>query len=152
MSIKKFLRILIVKFKFRKSRVSLNSIVSFDTILGEGVSIFENCRLGECKVGRYTYICNDSTFERTTIGSFCSIAEEVKCGIAAHPLEFVSTYPGFYSDTTSGAKWFGNKSNFYDKKYVEIGSDVWIGLRAVILGGIKIGTGAVVAAGSSITI
>lgn len=39
----------------------------------------------------------------------------------------------------------------YTKGTIEIGNDVWIGTSAVILSGVKIGHGAVVAAGSLVT-
>lgn len=39
----------------------------------------------------------------------------------------------------------------YTKGTIEIGNDVWIGTNAIILSGVKIGHGAVVAAGSVVT-
>jgi acetyltransferase-like isoleucine patch superfamily enzyme len=39
----------------------------------------------------------------------------------------------------------------YSKGIIEIGNDVWIGTSAIILSGVKIGHGAVVAAGSIVT-
>ncbi len=39
----------------------------------------------------------------------------------------------------------------YDRKPVEIGDDVWIGAYSVIVAGVKIGEGSVVAAGSVVT-
>ncbi len=39
-------------------------------------------------------------------------------------------------------------SDFQDYQRIEIGNDVWIGARVVILDGVKIGNGAVIAAGA----
>jgi len=45
------------------------------------------------------------------------------------------------------APYFDAKS----KGHIEIGNDVWIGLNVIILSGVKIGDGAVIAAGSVVT-
>ncbi|MDG1302238.1 MAG: CatB-related O-acetyltransferase [Opitutae bacterium] len=44
--------------------------------------------------------------------------------------------------------------NFVDERklyYAEIGSDVWIGARVVLVGGVRIGHGAIIATGSVVT-
>lgn len=48
------------------------------------------------------------------------------------------------------ATWVGDREQ-EPRDCVEIGNDVWIGASAVILGGIKIGEGAVIGAGSVVT-
>ena len=149
--LKSILRFIHLRIKFPKSNISFNSKVSLDTQLNQGTHIMHGTRLGESEVGRYTYIAANCEIERTTIGSFCSIGTQVLCGLASHPINFVSTYPGFYTQSSSGAKWFGESHPFIDKKSVTIGSDVWIGARSIILGGVKIGDGAIVGAGSIVT-
>ena len=148
---KNIIRILIHKKRNPNCKISLKSRVSLDTILGEQSVIMDNCKIGECRIGSYTYINTNCIFERTDIGSFCSIGPQVMCGMGTHPLEFISTYPGFYTQKITGAKWLGSIHEFADKKNVQIGSDVWIGARAIIVAGVKIGNGAVVAAGSVVT-
>jgi len=70
------------------------------------------------------------------VGSYCSIAENVKFLVAAeHRVEFVTTYPfGPGHPGTRGS--------------ITVGDDVWIGTGAVILSGVTIGSGAVVGAGA----
>lgn len=148
---KNVLRLLYHKLKSPKSKIALNSSVSLNTNLGIETRILSNCRVGDCSIGRYSYIGYGCTFERTIIGSFCSIGPQVICGMSSHPLDFVSTYPGFYTKHSSGSKWLGAFHKTDDFKKVEIGSDVWIGARVIIIGGTKIGHGAVVAAGSVVT-
>ena len=86
--------------------------------------------------------------DRLTIGRFCSIA----CGAkflftsANHTLKSLSTYPFpiFYEAwDTSVSEITETWDNRGD---IVIGSDVWIGYEAVILSGVRIGDGAIVAA------
>ncbi|WP_428329099.1 CatB-related O-acetyltransferase [Mucilaginibacter sp.] len=149
--LKKILRYAIIRFKFPGAKVAFASNISLDTQLGNGVNISKGTQLGSCKIARNTYIGTNCQFGRTEIGPFSSIGMDVLCGLAAHPLDFISSYPGFYTDEVPSAKWFGAKHPYEDKAGVEIGADVWIGGRAVILGGIKIGNGAVIAAGAVVT-
>ena len=148
---KRLIKILYLKLKWREAFVSLSSNVSLDSRLSRGVKILDGARLGSVVVGPYTYICENTIIERTTIGGFCSIARDVLIGLASHPTDYVSTYPGFYSADVASSHFFGSTSKFDDKIPVEIGHDVWIGARAVIIGGVKIGTGAIIATGAVVT-
>lgn len=148
---KDLLRWLLVRYKNNNSKISTKAKVSLNTKLSEKTVIGEGAKLGDCSVGRYTYIGKDCTFERTTIGAFCSVGPEVMCGLGSHPSHFISTYPGFYTQSSSGAFFLGTEIEFIDKDQVNIGNDVWIGARVIIKGGITINDGAIIAAGSVVT-
>lgn len=70
-----------------------------------------------------------------------------------------SRYPGFYSASTTDAVSFVKTQKFEEFKYIDedkkflssIGNDVWIGTDAVIMQGVTVGDGAVVAAGALVT-
>jgi len=65
---------------------------------------------------------------------------------ANHPTHLVSTFPFEYA--------LKNITPFGDLAVdgpTEIGNDVWIGLRAIIMPGVRIGDGAVIGAGSIVT-
>lgn len=91
--------------------------------------------------------------ERLVIGKFCSIA----CGTrflfncANHTLNSLSTYtfPLFYEE------WNLEKSNVVsawdNKGDIIIGDDVWIGYEAVIMSGVHVGNGAIIAARAVVT-
>lgn len=74
------------------------------------------------------------------IGKYCSISYDVKfvADDGSHTYNSISSYP-FKSNKIA------------DKRGIEIGNDVWIGLGATILYGVKIGDGATIAAGSVVT-
>lgn len=100
-------------------------------------------------IGKYTYGYNKDNIARgTKIGAFCSIADGVKIGLMNHPMKYVSTNPFLYYSNRGFLK--QNCLNFEQKK-VRIENDVWIGSNAIILPGVHIGNGAVVAAGAVVT-
>lgn len=91
--------------------------------------------------------------DRLVIGKFCSIA----CGAkflfnsANHALGSLSTYPFplFWEEWGLDK---GRVAEAWDNKGdILIGSDVWIGYEAVILAGVTIGDGAVIAARAVVT-
>lgn len=91
--------------------------------------------------------------ERLIIGKFCSIACGAKFlfNCANHTLGSFSTYtfPLFYEE------WGLDKANVTDawdnKGDIIIGNDVWIGYEAVIMAGVRIGDGAIIAARAVVT-
>lgn len=91
--------------------------------------------------------------ERLIIGKFCSIACGAKFlfNCANHTLKSLSTYtfPLFYED------WGLEKSDvataWDNKGDIVIGNDVWIGYEAVIMAGVHIGNGAIIAARAVVT-
>ena len=91
--------------------------------------------------------------ERLIIGKFCSMAFDAKFlfNCANHTLKSLSTYtfPLFYED------WKLEKSDvataWDNKGDIVIGNDVWIGYEAVIMAGVHIGNGAIIAARAVVT-
>lgn len=91
--------------------------------------------------------------EKLTIGRFCSIACGTKFlfNCANHSLKSLSTYtfPLFYEE------WQLNKADitsaWHNKGDITIGNDVWIGFEAVIMAGVHIGDGAIIAARAVVT-
>ena len=80
--------------------------------------------------------------ERLIIGSYCSIAEEVKFLLGGeHNYKSLSTFP-------FKVKILREKIESVSKGPIIIKDDVWIGERCLILSGVTIGQGAIIAAGS----
>tara|TARA_B110000879_G_scaffold143115_1_gene186105 strand:- start:559 stop:1173 length:615 start_codon:yes stop_codon:yes gene_type:complete len=84
------------------------------------------------------------------IGKFSSIANNVKIGGANHPMSWVSMSPVFYSGRDSITKKFATFQLPNHKRSI-IGNDVWVGNSAIILSGINVGNGSVIAAGAVVT-
>ncbi|MFP7421406.1 CatB-related O-acetyltransferase [Streptococcus ruminicola] len=105
--------------------------------------------LENVEAGNYSY-GNLSLFDfkdgsKLKIGNFCSFAKNTFfCLGGEHDYKTLSTYP-FESKISD------NKITSFSKGDIVIGDDVWIGVNVTILSGVKIGQGAIIAAGSVVT-
>ena len=91
--------------------------------------------------------------DRLIIGKFCSIACGAKFLFASgnHSMKSLSTYtfPIFFDEWGLDVK---NICDAWDNKGdIVIGNDVWIGFEAVIMPGVKIGDGAIIATRAVVT-
>nr|WP_289073514.1 CatB-related O-acetyltransferase [uncultured Halomonas sp.] len=112
--------------------------------------------LADSSCGRFSYLgANSIVYPNANIGRFCSIARNVQIGVANHPIDYLSTHP-FQIDNDR----FKSVEDYTKIKKVKskcfhlptfIGSDVWIGTNAVIMPGVNIGHGAIVASGAVVT-
>lgn len=83
--------------------------------------------------------------DKLIIGNYCSIgsgAVFMMAGNQGHDLEWISTFPFYYQ-----ANIFKKSINAYQRAgNTHIGHDVWVGSEAMIMAGVTIGSGAVIAA------
>ena len=100
-------------------------------------------------LGDYSYISGPNSYvEDAIIGKYCSIARNVIIGVSGHNYEWVTTSPII----TSKSYGFINENVLEPQKEIPvIGNDVWVGLNVVIMRGVVVGDGAVIAAGSIVT-
>ena len=118
-------------------------------------------------IGDYTYYDdpeNSEDFERNVlyhfpfigdklvIGKFCALARGVRFIMngANHKLSGISTYP-FQIFGNGWEKVMPAMNELPFKGDTIIGNDVWIGYEALIMPGVKIGNGAIIAARSVVT-
>jgi acetyltransferase-like isoleucine patch superfamily enzyme len=133
----------------RKAKIAIFSTI--EKMKGQAFFTSENSAYRNYKIGRFTYgkpLVIDSKNITLEIGNFCSIADGVVVILGGnHSIDWVTTYP------------FNNLFPEFDhipdskpsKGNVVIGNDVWIGQNALILSGVRIGDGAVIATRSVIT-
>lgn len=141
---------------YKKSYVTIDYGAEFNpqTKLGHHIWVHHHTNIKDTEIGSFTYIQNDCKLERCKVGRFCSIGDTVKVLSATHPTrDFVSTSPVFFSTACQCGETFVQENMFEEylrvgEFGVVIGNDVWIGANAILLGGITIGDGAIIAAGS----
>jgi virginiamycin A acetyltransferase len=110
--------------------------------IGKGSVVMERALVdGNSSIGINSFVAQDVIITKSKIGNYCSIAPSVKIGLGEHDYNNISTSNRFlinpYDDLT--------------EKDCTIGHDVWIGTNAVILRGVHIGNGAVIAANAVVT-
>ncbi len=138
--------------RFKRSTIDSGCCINSHSKISDHVHLLSNTIVNFSEIDSYTYVGKNCLIQHTTIGKFCSIANDVLIGLGRHPIDNFSTSPLFYRINNPLDIKLINKTNEF-KEYlpIEIGHDVWIGTRAVILDGLKIGTGAIVAANSVVT-
>lgn len=125
------------------------------SLLGKKTHISNNVRIGKFSYFNSNQI--DIIIESNSIiGCFCSIAPGVMIGLGNHYSNLVTTHPILFNSYYIDALHWNNIKPLLnglsdDNLSTIIGSDVWIGTRANIKRGIKIGNGAIVAAESVVT-
>lgn len=105
-------------------------------------------------IGAYSYI-NDMSYLRNEvfIGRYTSVGRRVSIGAGRHTISALSTSPRLFREAREYSSEEAESIRQYrntDRKVV-IGSDVWIGDGAVIMPGISIAHGAVIAANAVVT-
>ncbi|NQX40296.1 transferase hexapeptide (six repeat-containing protein) [Pedobacter steynii] len=113
--------------------------------------INRNVTIDSCTIGSHTYVQKKSTIFNAEIGRFCSIASGVSIGPGIHKVDGVTTHPALYLKNTPLRKVYSKEDRFQSSKRTTIGHDVWIGERAIIIDGVNIGNGAIIAAGAVVT-
>lgn len=145
---------------FRRLALRRNKVLdSHWTSLADRSSWFEGqnfiskrVEIHKSSIGRFTYANRDTKVTFAEIGRYTCIGPEVLIGgLGGHPTSRLSTHRMFYSSAREEWREFNTVSNYVEQKKVVIGNDVWIGCRAIILDGVRIGHGAVIAAGAVVT-
>jgi acetyltransferase-like isoleucine patch superfamily enzyme len=144
-----FARLLRARLRYRNCRIASGKI-GRDVHLGASCAIYTNCEIGHgVRIGSYSYVNEGSIVASGTIGQFCSIGYACQIGMPEHPIDRISSSPFTYGRNNV----FGLPAQWDEfPSPPVIGNDVWIGSRAIILQGVRVGDGAVIAAGAVVGI
>lgn len=138
--------------RFPKALIDDNVRIHETSSISANTHILEGAVVNHSTISEYSYVGRNTIVQHAVIGKFCSIGSEVSIGLGKHPLEHFSTATLFYrKQNTLGIDLVDKNLDFEEYEPIEIGHDVWIGMRALIMDGVKIGTGAIVAANSVVT-
>ncbi len=123
-----------------------------DCELGDWTEIGAGTSMSQVEMGDYSYITRRCDMVWSTIGKFCSIANDTRINPGNHPSWRVSQHHFSYRAAAYGLG--EDDRDFFEWRkshHVTIGHDVWIGHGAVILPGKSVGAGAIVAAGAVVS-
>ena len=158
--IKSIIKVLKYRIKFRKRNIKVDwsCQLSANDFECEGMNVLHQSVIYRGKLGYGSYIGERSNLN-AVIGRYCSISSDVKTISGTHPVHsFVSTHPAFFSANKQAGFTYVTENCFREdvfadseKHLVIIGNDVWIGSNVLLLPGVTIGNGAVVAAGAVVT-
>jgi len=88
----------------------------------------------DSRIGAHSYLGRNCVVSKAVIGRYVSIADNVSIGNGEHDITRISTSSLFYDDPYAELT----------RGKCEIGSDVWIGVDAIIRRGVHVGLGAVI--------
>ena len=133
--------------------MKVGALSTFENVtFGDFNAVYKLARLRDVQLGSFSYVANGARITHATIGKFCSVGPNCKIGVGIHPSRtFVSTHPAFYSPKNEAGTTFVAASAYIDFKRIIVGNDVWVGESAIIMDGVTIGNGAIVAAGAVVT-
>lgn len=128
-----------------------NSTVAGNVSLGKGTKVITGAILsGNVKIGRYSSINGPNTdiyqAGNVEIGHFTSVARGVSMQDSYHDAGRMTTYLIRHNLMNRPVE-----EDLVSKGGIRIGNDVWIGAQSVILAGVSIGHGAIIAANSTVT-
>jgi hypothetical protein len=140
------------KEKAGEPRIDPTAMVKEST-LGAWTAVGARTLIQETDLGDYSYASNDCDIIYSKIGKFCSIAGHVRINPGNHPLWRAALHHFTYRSRSYDLHPEDDHEFFNWRRAhpVVLGDDIWIGHGAILLPGVKIGTGAVVGAGAVVT-
>jgi acetyltransferase-like isoleucine patch superfamily enzyme len=144
------IRLLLYKMRYAGRHIRMEYLAEVSNCtFTEYNTIYKYARLRDAHLGRCTYVGRESQVYHAKIGNFTCIGPGVMLGLGEHPTsDFVSSHPMFYSTRGQSNPVIVEQDLFDEMPETQIGHDVWIGARAIIRTGVKIGNGAIIAAGA----
>ncbi|HET6524330.1 type B chloramphenicol O-acetyltransferase [Sphingopyxis sp.] len=134
----------------------------------KGITLDKQVSHPNIRVGRFSYysgyyhghsfddcarfLLPDDDADKLIIGSFCSIgsgAAFIMAGNQGHRHDWISTFPFYWMPEVRAFE--GARNGFQPAGDTVVGNDVWIGSEAIVMPGVRIGDGAVIATRAVVT-
>ncbi len=147
-----------LRIKYRKKNISFGrrTVIAADAVF-EGYNRIGKDAFFRGSMGYATY-AGDRVSLQGRFGRYCCIASGVQVVNGMHPTkDFVSVHPAFFSVRKQCGMTYVDAPSYDELRYAEdgaavvVGNDVWIGTNAILLAGVHVGDGAVIAAGAVVT-
>ncbi|WP_320969867.1 CatB-related O-acetyltransferase [Bacteroides nordii] len=137
--------------KLRFKKVSFLAFWDTKSSFTSKTHLLRCSKLVNVSIGEYSRIGVNCSVTNATIGRFTAIGKDSVVGLGQHPTNYISTNSVFYRKGQFHDDWVKALNNFEESKRISIGNDVWIGRRCIIMDGVKINDGAIIAAGAVVT-
>jgi acetyltransferase-like isoleucine patch superfamily enzyme len=137
----------ILRARRRGATVSLNQVKLEVSTVERNALVMEYALLRHSRVGRYSIIGPYSSLFKVDVGPYSGVAERVTVGALPHWPELPTTHV-FPTNAEFG---LCPPRPWPEAPTTTMGADAWIGAAAVVRAGVRIGHGAVVAAGAVVT-
>lgn len=121
------------------------------TIFSKTTALGKFSRCFNVVIGNYSSIRDRSRAMNCVIGNYSVIAKDCEIGLGVHPTNYLSCHSIFYQNTPWGFHPEWVKPIGHIERITHIGHDVWIGAKSIVMDGVSIGNGAIIAAGSVVT-
>jgi phosphonate metabolism protein (transferase hexapeptide repeat family) len=124
-----------------------------DSKLGRYTEIGAGSHVAHSSLGDYSYAVENTQIAYARIGKFANIASHVRIYASKHPMQRASlhhfTYRSswYFDEVADDAEFFAQRA----EAIIEIGHDTWIGHGAVVMPGVRIGTGAIIGSNAVVT-
>lgn len=137
----------ILRHRRQGAAVSLNQVVLEQSQVERNALILDHALIRHCTIGQYTLIGRYTSMYLVHVGPYAGIAEKATVGALPHWPDLPTThvFPLNHEFGFCGAR------PWPEAPTTSIGADVWIGAGSTVLAGVRIGNGAIVAAGAVVT-
>ena len=147
----KAIRPFIYAKRFYGAKIYPSAVVDQKSSLGKNTVLLQRSFFLNSSLGDFSYLGRDCFIQDASIGKYCSIGNGVCIGLGRHPLDLLGSSPVFYKRNNVLGFSIASDESFAERERISIGNDVWIGTRSIVLDGVSIGSGAVIAAGAVVT-
>jgi acetyltransferase-like isoleucine patch superfamily enzyme len=134
-------------FKFKNDvKVSFWATGAHHVTFGGSNTVPEYCAFSDSThLGFRTTLGTNNFFGgKVTIGKYCQLGRDLAFHPTNHPVSYMTTY-------INNNLFNGELKSLKTEKPIKIGNDVWIGHGVIVLAGVTVGDGAILAAGSIVT-
>jgi len=124
-----------------------------EATIGRCCEVLGDTAIEYTSLGDYSYLGPGCMIADAQIGRLSAIAAQVRIGAPNHPLDRPSQHRFTYCPEYYTADAQRDHAFFRQRRAdrVAIGNDVWIGHAVIVMPGVRVGDGAVLAAGAVVT-
>lgn len=151
MGLKTYLHSLLSIKKLTYKYISFSAFWDSKTRFTKTTALGGHTRCFNVVIGAYSSIRDRGRAMNAVIGNYTVIAKDCEIGLGVHPTNYLTCHSIFYKNSPWDfhPEWVKPIGDIV--RITHIGNDVWIGARCIVMDGVTIGDGAIIAAGSVVT-